>query len=107
MLFKLCRLGRIVSRSLILLWCNYANMSADFADKPESELSPELKGIIAASYSLGAILSLPFIGVVNDRLGRRWSIFGGSVIMVVGAIMQGLSINGKQWFMTTLNFTEP
>jgi sugar porter (SP) family MFS transporter len=50
-----------------------------------------LKGIIAAAYSLGAILSLPFIPVVNDRFGRRWSIFGGSVIMVIGALIQGFS----------------
>ncbi|TRX90907.1 hypothetical protein FHL15_008112 [Xylaria flabelliformis] len=53
-----------------------------------------VKGIIAASYSLGAILSLPFIGRINDRFGRRWSIFGGSVIMVIGALIQGLSVHG-------------
>ncbi|TKW57265.1 High-affinity glucose transporter [Colletotrichum tanaceti] len=50
-----------------------------------------LKGIIAAAYSLGAILSLPFIPIVNDKFGRRWSIFGGSVIMVIGALVQGFS----------------
>lgn len=50
-----------------------------------------LKGIIAAAYSLGAILSLPLIPIVNDKVGRRWSIFGGSVIMVIGAIIQGFS----------------
>lgn len=54
----------------------------------------DLKGIIAAAYSLGAILSLPFIPIVNDRFGRRWSIFGGSVIMVIGAIIQGFSQHG-------------
>ncbi len=53
-----------------------------------------LKGIIAAAYSLGAILSLPFIGIVNDKYGRRWSIFGGSFIMVIGALIQGFSVNG-------------
>ncbi|KAI0130308.1 general substrate transporter [Xylariales sp. AK1849] len=52
-----------------------------------------LKGIISAAYSLGAILSLPFIPFVNDRFGRRWSIFGGSVIMVIGALIQGFSQN--------------
>lgn len=55
-----------------------------------------LKGIIAAAYSLGAILSLPLIPHVNDRFGRRWSIFGGSVIMVIGALIQGFSTHGKQ-----------
>ncbi|ETI29288.1 hypothetical protein G647_01741 [Cladophialophora carrionii CBS 160.54] len=52
-----------------------------------------LKGIIAAAYSLGAILSLPFIPIVNDLLGRRGSIFGGSCIMIVGALVQGFSRN--------------
>ncbi|KAK3897102.1 lactose permease [Staphylotrichum tortipilum] len=52
-----------------------------------------LKGIIAAAYSLGAILSLPLIPIVNDRFGRRWSIFGGSVIMVIGALIQGFSVH--------------
>ncbi|KAI5468144.1 general substrate transporter [Mariannaea sp. PMI_226] len=50
-----------------------------------------LQGIIAAAYSLGAILSLPLVPIVNDRLGRRWSIFLGSCCMVVGAIIQGFS----------------
>ncbi|KAH6613539.1 general substrate transporter [Chaetomium sp. MPI-SDFR-AT-0129] len=52
-----------------------------------------LKGIIAAAYSLGAILSLPLIPWINDRFGRRWSIFGGSVIMVIGALIQGFSVH--------------
>jgi MFS family permease len=67
----------------------------DFADRPDGEFSGELKGIIAAAYSLGAMLSLPFIGIINDKLGRRWSIFGGSAIMVVGSIVQGFSVNGE------------
>lgn len=65
------------------------NGRADF-DNPQGSL----KGIIAAAYSLGAILSLPLIPIVNDRFGRRWSIFGGSLIMVVGALIQGFSQHG-------------
>ncbi|KAI3338112.1 guanine deaminase [Ustulina deusta] len=61
-----------------------------------------IKGIIAASYSLGAILSLPFIGIVNDKFGRRWSVFGGSVIMVIGALIQGLSVNIGQYIVARL-----
>ncbi|KAF5598348.1 MFS sugar transporter transporter [Fusarium pseudocircinatum] len=45
-----------------------------------------LKGIIAAAYPLGAILSLPLIPIINDRLGRRWSIFIGSFIMVIASL---------------------
>ncbi|KAI1177881.1 general substrate transporter [Nemania sp. FL0916] len=61
-----------------------------------------LKGIIAASYSLGAIISLPFIGIVNDKYGRRWSIFGGSVIMVIGALIQGLSVHVAQYIVARI-----
>ncbi|KAF2738972.1 general substrate transporter [Polyplosphaeria fusca] len=52
-----------------------------------------LKGIISAAYSLGAILSLPFIPMVNDAWGRRGSIMAGSWVMVLGAIIQGCSVN--------------
>ncbi|KAI0376779.1 general substrate transporter [Hypomontagnella monticulosa] len=61
-----------------------------------------LKGIIAAAYSLGAILSLPFIGMVNDKFGRRWSIMGGSFIMVIGALIQGFSVNAGMYVVARL-----
>ncbi|KAI1407885.1 general substrate transporter [Hypoxylon sp. FL1857] len=61
-----------------------------------------LKGIIAAAYSLGAILSLPFIGIVNDKYGRRWSVFGGSAIMVVGALIQGFAVNAGMYIVARL-----
>jgi sugar porter (SP) family MFS transporter len=56
-----------------------------YFDEPEGAI----QGIIAASYSLGAILSLPFVPIVNRKFGRRWAIFGGSSVMIVGAIIQG------------------
>jgi hypothetical protein len=37
-----------------------------------------LQGIIGSMYSLGAICSLPFVPIINDRFGRRWAIFIGS-----------------------------
>ena len=56
-------------------------------------------GIIAAIYSLGAICSLPFIPVITQRVGRRWSIFGGSCVMVVGAIIQACSVHVAMYIM--------
>lgn len=49
------------------------------------------QGFIAAAYSLGAFLSLPLVPWCNRKFGRRWSIFIGSWIMVVGSIVQGCS----------------
>tara|TARA_R110002003_G_scaffold3_25_gene168 strand:+ start:16650 stop:17099 length:450 start_codon:yes stop_codon:yes gene_type:complete len=53
-----------------------------------------LLGIISAAYNLGAICALPLVPYINDTFGRRWSIFIGSWIMVVGSLVQALSING-------------
>lgn len=50
-------------------------------------------GLLVACYNLGALTSIPFISLVSDRVGRRWSIVFGSTIMVIGAIMQGMSVN--------------
>ena len=61
----------------------------------KGNLTAELKGIISAAYSLGAILSLPVVPFVNKRLGRRWSIAIGSIIMIIGAIIQGFAQNGQ------------
>jgi MFS family permease len=61
-----------------------------------------LKGIIAAAYSLGAILSLPFIPMVDNRVGRRGSILVGSTIMVIGAIIQGFSTNVTMYIFARL-----
>lgn len=53
-------------------------------------------GILSASYSLGAISSLPFVAMVSDHFGRRWSIMFGSLVMVAGAILQAFSVNSKR-----------
>ena len=50
-------------------------------------------GLLVACYNVGAITSIPFISLVSDRVGRRWSIVFGSTIMIIGAIMQGMSQN--------------
>lgn len=62
---------------------------------PEYAIDPQLKGFLGAAYSLGAICALPFIPWVNQRFGRRWTIFIGSMISLVGALIQGFSNGGK------------
>ncbi|KAF1958368.1 hexose transporter-like protein [Byssothecium circinans] len=50
-------------------------------------------GLLVACYNLGALTSIPFVSIVSDHVGRRWSIIFGSTIMIIGSIMQGLSQN--------------
>lgn len=59
-----------------------------------------LLGIISAAYNLGAICALPFVPWLNDTFGRRWAIFLGSWVMVIGALIQAFAINGSLFPIT-------
>lgn len=52
-------------------------------------------GLLSASYPLGAIISTPFSAIISDYFGRRWSVFLGSFIMIIGVVVQSASQNGK------------
>ncbi|KAH6627236.1 general substrate transporter [Chaetomium sp. MPI-SDFR-AT-0129] len=56
-------------------------------------------GILASALSLGSVIGLPFIPLVNDNFGRRWCIMFGSWVMIIGTIIQGLAINGPMYIM--------
>ena len=65
-------------------WTNRSDTAAaDFHD-PNSTIL----GLMSSLYSLGSIASLPFVPLIADRLGRRMSIIVGSIIMIIGAILQ-------------------
>ena len=57
-------------------------------------IEANLKGFLGAAYSLGAILSLPFVPWVNQKVGRRWTIVFGSCVSLVGALIQGFANGG-------------
>lgn len=52
-------------------------------------------GLMSSIYSLGAVCALPFIPFMNDRFGRRWTIVGSSLIMILGAMIQGFANNSQ------------
>ncbi|ORY63314.1 major myo-inositol transporter iolT [Pseudomassariella vexata] len=54
-------------------------------------IEPSLLGFISSSYQLGSIFAVPIAPWFNNRFGRRWSIMTGSIIMCIGAIIQGFS----------------
>ena len=43
--------------------------------------------------TIGSIASMPIAPYVSDRFGRRWPIFFGSIIVVVGAVVQCMATN--------------
>ncbi|KAF2014545.1 general substrate transporter [Aaosphaeria arxii CBS 175.79] len=50
-------------------------------------------GLYNAMYSLGALLAVPFVPFVSDKIGRRWTIITASMVMICGAALQGASVN--------------
>jgi sugar porter (SP) family MFS transporter len=54
-------------------------------------IEPALLGFISSCYQLGSILAVPIAPYCNQRWGRRWCIMAGSIIMIIGAILQGFS----------------
>ncbi|CAJ2502915.1 Uu.00g103090.m01.CDS01 [Anthostomella pinea] len=60
------------------------------------------KGILASALPLGACIGLPFIPLINDNLGRRWCVMVGSVIMIIGSILQGFAQNAAMYIVARL-----
>jgi len=54
-----------------------------------------LLGLVSAVYSLGGIVALPIVPSVVDKFGRRRSILIGSIVMIIGGILQGAALNRK------------
>ncbi|KAK3112401.1 hypothetical protein LTR53_011372 [Teratosphaeriaceae sp. CCFEE 6253] len=50
-------------------------------------------GVITAAFSIGAVMALPIVPYINDRVGRKHSITIGSVIIIIGAVLQTASVN--------------
>ncbi|KAH8660476.1 general substrate transporter [Xylariales sp. PMI_506] len=50
-------------------------------------------GLISSMMALGSLCSAPFAAYVADGWGRRWGVTVGSIIMIVGSIIQSESIN--------------
>ncbi|KAF2645310.1 general substrate transporter [Massarina eburnea CBS 473.64] len=60
-------------------------------EKGKWGIEPALLGFVSSCYQLGSILAVPIAPWMNQRFGRRWSVMVGSLIMVVGALLQGFS----------------
>ncbi|EFX04227.1 major facilitator superfamily transporter lactose [Grosmannia clavigera kw1407] len=45
-------------------------------------------GIVFAMYNIGSVAAVFFTGPVNDYFGRRWGMFVGAVLVIVGTCVQ-------------------
>lgn len=54
-------------------------------------------GIVFITYNLGQIAAFPFCGLFADGFGRRWCIFIGCFIVLIGTAIQGSANNLDQF----------
>lgn len=75
--------------------------SSATSDLPSSTRST-YQGIAVASYNLGCFCGAVFTIFVGNTLGRKRTIFYGSIIMTIGALLQCTSYDLPQWIIGRL-----
>ncbi|OJJ40188.1 hypothetical protein ASPWEDRAFT_55674 [Aspergillus wentii DTO 134E9] len=53
----------------------------------------QVLGVVNAAQSIGSVISLPAIGLLSDRIGRRWTLFSGAVTIIIASIIQAAAVN--------------
>ncbi|KAL3463594.1 general substrate transporter [Aspergillus heterothallicus] len=53
-----------------------------------------MQALVTAVYELGCLAGAVFALIFGDRTGRRWMIFSGAIVMIVGVIIQVTSFPG-------------
>ncbi|KAK3677726.1 hypothetical protein LTR78_002576 [Recurvomyces mirabilis] len=54
-------------------------------------------GLFSAIMSVGSICAIPFVPYIADGLGRRYGIIIGCVIMILGVVLQSISVNFRMF----------
>ncbi|KAF4974832.1 hypothetical protein FZEAL_8293 [Fusarium zealandicum] len=54
-------------------------------------------GIVFAMYNIGSVAAVFFTGPVNDYYGRRWGMFAGAFIIIIGTCVQATSTDRGQF----------
>lgn len=53
----------------------------------------KILGIVNAAQSIGSVISLPVVGYLSDKIGRRWTLLSGAVTIIVASAIQAASVN--------------
>jgi sugar porter (SP) family MFS transporter len=54
-------------------------------------------GLVFAMYNIGSVAAVFFTGPVNDYFGRRWGMFTGALVVIVGTCVQAPSTSSGQF----------
>ncbi|KAF4635184.1 hypothetical protein G7Y89_g2910 [Cudoniella acicularis] len=72
-----------------------------FLDYYHGENAGIWAGIVTSMYQIGGVVSLPFVGPAADTFGRRFGMWIGALLIIVGTIIQGVATrdSGTKQFM--------
>ncbi|KAL3461805.1 general substrate transporter [Aspergillus heterothallicus] len=49
-------------------------------------------GVVNAGQSIGSVVSLPVVGILSDRIGRRLTLLSGAIVIIIASIIQAASV---------------
>ena len=59
-------------------------------------------GVVNAAQSIGSVAILPVVGVLSDRIGRRWTLFSGLITIIIASAIQAASVNYAMFVVSRL-----
>ncbi|KAH9900309.1 hypothetical protein F4778DRAFT_782413 [Xylariomycetidae sp. FL2044] len=73
--------------------------SLDTWKKDLNHPDANMLGVIGALQTVGAFAACPIAPVIADRMGRRWAIIIGGVILCIGGLLQAFSYSSAQYIV--------
>ncbi|RDW92962.1 uncharacterized protein DSM5745_00284 [Aspergillus mulundensis] len=49
-------------------------------------------GVVNAAQSIGSVISLPVVGILSDKIGRRWTLLSGAIVIIIASAIQAASV---------------
>lgn len=50
-------------------------------------------GAVNAAQSAGCVVVLPIVGMLADKVGRRWTLLIGGVVVIIASVIQSVAVN--------------
>lgn len=64
--------------------------------------SGSILGVVNAAQSIGSVASLPFVGILSDRLGRKYTLLAGILVVIISSLIQACSVNYAMFVISRL-----
>lgn len=59
-------------------------------------------GVVNAAQSIGSVISLPLVGYLSDRIGRRYTLLAGCLTVIIASAIQAGSVNYAMFVVSRL-----